>query len=1312
MRKLRIILALFLVVALSNCKFSKKPSLAIVSPHLELDPYAFQQAAKGLQGQMQTDVYSLSGADDLPLFSVSELSKHDLVIFESLGTRISILKPQIDSIKAKTKVLFLNTPLAKGNVKESAYPEITKYWLNGNAENYKGLLSYLANKVFGIDVKVQIPVVYPENGFYHPASKKLFKSASNYFDWYTKHCKNGADSSKPVIGIVFYQTNYIRKDLAHVDALIKSIEAHGAKAVALLQKSGFKLDSFFMDHGKPLVDVVLYGGMYLNFAHPEKGRASATKLDVPLLGIATHYLKNREQWEKDKGGFSPEMTDRFYFTERDGVFEPMIIGAEEKTKSGDRKVAPIKHQIDWRVERAIAWANLRRKKNADKKIVLTYYSEGSGKANVGGDIDAYLDVQQSIVRLLQRLKTEGYNVGTKPLPTVKELTKQMALHASNVGSWAPEELKKRMRNGDFIRISDTQYQGWLANYSLEKQKEIKKAWGDGLGNMMTIAEPGHHHVFIIPTIKFGNITLAPHPNWGLQENEKLIYGKNEIPPGHAYLAFYEWMKRVEKPDAFISLFTQLSLMPGKSEGPSSEDWNGKLIGNIPHISLVPLIANGGVGNKRRASALTIGYMTEITNAGLTDALQQLRNTLADWSSATNPILKNKIKIKALLLINKLKLKTDMGIVEAKADVDSDEFLNNCVRYIDKLSRARMASGGHIFGTGPKGAVLIEMVEEMLGRDFSKLLPGNKAHQGKLAKQIITDLVQGFSPEKLVRKYPAKADTLVLAQLNLAKIYQQNLQNATEESNQLIRALNGKYIASGPGDDPIRNPESLPSGRNPYSINTKSIPTKEAWSLGQKMANQLLIQFEKKHGKGRVPQKVAFVLWSAEVTNNQGVNEAEIMYLMGVRPVWNSKGDVMDVELIPQKELDRPRIDVLITTSGTYRDHFSGNMKMLDRAVKLAASEKDTSNEVRSHTLIYQKKLKLDSIQKAAYRVFSSNQGAYSTNLEFAAEKGESWKSDTTLSNLYLRRMSYAYGEKVDADMQRELFELNIKDVDAAAFSRSSSVYGIMDHPMVAAYFGAYNLAVKNTTGKQPDLFINDLQDTSEVQVTPLNEFFHTELRSRYLNPKWMKSMMEHGYDGARYMQSFTENMMLWDVTTPDLVMDQDWNEVYDTYVSDKYKTGVKKYMSEQNPYAAQAMMSTLLEASEKGYWKASKTQLATLAKTVASSVVKDGAACNTAVCNSPKLTAYIRGIVDRIPGGKKLSANYAKRLAQLKSTGNGAGNNTAAGKSNNQVSGQQIIDEKTAVNSVGERASRSLLIWLLSFFILIFFAGWFHKSNH
>jgi len=1303
MKKINLLLiGLVSGVMLWGCHSGHKPSLAIVSPHLELHPYAFKTAAEKYDRQMQTDIYGVSGTGGVSQFSVEELSKHDLVIFESLGARISLIKPQIDSIKARTKVIFLETPLAEGNIPATAYPDIKAYWENGNQKNYEGLLSYIAANVFKLDVPVIKPVKYPQYGFYHPDSDSLFKTSAAYLSWYAKKYPEKIPDSIPSIGLTFYQSSYITSDMKHIDALIKSIEQHGARPVALMQKSGVKLDSFFMADKKPIVDVVLYSGIYLNFSKPEKGRQSAVNLDVPLLGTATHYTKDAAAWEKDAGGFSPDMTDRFYFTERDGVFEPMIIGADKTLEDGRRFVEPIPYQVDWRVERALAWAKLRHTPNSKKKIVVTYYSEGSGKANVGGDIDAYLDVPQSLVKLLQAWKNEGYNVSRQPVPTAARLTQHISMHGSNVGTWAPQELKKRMSNGDVIAIPENQYLSWFHSYPTEQQQEVEKAWGPAPGKLMTVSDSAGQRSIIIPVVKYGNIILAPHPNWGLQDNTKLIYGKDAIPPSHAYIAFYEWMKRMYQPHAYLSLFTQLSLMPGKQEGPSQKDWNGQLIGNLPHISVVPLIANAGVGNKRRASALTIGYLTEVTQAGLSDSLKILHDALTDWQSATNTVLKNRLQQKAIALSSKLHIQNDLNNADIMAS-DPDSYLKPVQAYINTIAQQHMANGGHVLGTAPGGPVLTEMVTEMLGKEFVQLLPGKQTTAAAMVNALLT---QHQSATAILQRYLNRRDTLVERQLQRAQLYANQLGQARNEITQIMRALDGKYIATGPTDDPIRNPESLPSGRNPYAINSKAIPTKEAWALGRRMADQLILQYEQKHGKDKVLKKVAFVLWSAEVINNQGVSEAEIMYLMGTKPVWNSKGQVMDVALIPDTELGRERIDVLITTSGTYRDHFYNNIKMLDKAVKLAANSKTGANWVRQHSLNYQAGLHIDSFSVAALRIFSSDQGAYSTNIEFAGENGDKWKSDTTLSNLYLKRMAHAYGENANASHQKDLFELNIKDVDAAAFSRSSNVYGVMDHPMVAAYFGAYNLAIKNATGHEPDMFINNLSDTSNSEVMPLTTFFHAELRSHYLNPKWIKANMSHGYDGARYMEAFTENMLLWNVTNRNMVTDQDWNNVYDTYVNDSQKLGLKAYLEKANPYAKQAMLSNMLEASEKGYWKASPQQLATMAKEVAVSVVQNGPTCNTTVCNSPGLSEYIKDIVEKVPGGQVIARQYSRQLVSLK---NAPGGNQSGAP---EVSGRQMTEEKIMTpEKAMQRSELMPLLLLAGLAIFLFGLGWLKGKN-
>jgi len=739
----------------------------------------------------------------------------------------------------------------------------------------------------------------------------------------------------------------------------------------------------------------------------------------------------------------------------------------------------------------------------DKKIVITYYSEGNGKANVGGDIDAYINVQGSIIKLLKALCAKGYNTGSETLPTVKELTERMAQHASNVGNWAGNELIKRSNNAHerVIKIPVTQYLQWFQHYPKNLQDEVIRKWGPPPGNMMTMADSAGQKDFIIPVIEYGNITLAPHPNWGLQGNDDIIYGTEPIPPHHAYIAFYEWMKQQNQTDIFLTLFSQLALMPGKQEGPSANDFIGRLIGNVPHITVVPLMSGSAIKNKRRTNALTIGFMNELTESALPDNLKQLKRMIDDRKTATNTQIKNSLSQKIIASAQK-QLKDRIA-----ENFNEDVYIRNVENYLQRLMSTKIPDGTHVLGEVPTGAKLKQLADAMLGKNLANL---------------------------------KKVDAGYSKMIETKKEYMQNLQQTSDEIKNIIHAMSGGYVEAGPSDDIIRNPESLPSGRNPYSGNDKNIPSKEAWETGKRMADQLLLSFENERGKGAYPKKVAFVLWSTEITHSQGVTEAEIMYLMGVKPVWNNRGQVMGAELIPPSELQRPRIDVLITTSGTYRDHFADKIALLDTAVKIASSVTDSNNWVRTHSLKYKAALKLRNIAQTSSRIFSTAPGAYSTNIEFATEKGDSWNSDTTLSDLYLLRMGNVYGND-DTAYQSELFTMNIKDVDAAAFSRSSNVLGIMDHPMVAAYYGVINLAVKNTTGRTLDMYINDLVEKADGNVTTLSEFYHTELDSRYLNPIWIKGMQAKGYDGARHMEAFTENLALWDITKTDVVSCQQNN---------------------------------------------------------------------------------------------------------------------------------------------------------------------------
>ncbi|MBN9296179.1 MAG: cobaltochelatase subunit CobN [Filimonas sp.] len=1251
MRPLQLLYLCFLLLA--GCMQGKqKPKLALLSTHVSFSPGEFEQAVKKYANSFTVTVY------DPANFTAAEVAKADLVMCESLGARISIVQPQLDSIKQRTKIIYIGTPGATGNVDTFYATMLKTYWDNANTENYEGMLSYVGNKIFGLSLPIQKCITYPQYGFYHTGQDTLFTDLAAYLNWYAQYKAHTYNPDSLTVGLVYYQSAFVKKDLKVIDALIRNIESKGQNVIPLLAKGNFRIDSFFMKNNMPKVDVIIYGGMFLDFANPDRGRMSAKKLDVPILIGATSSNRTVQEWEEGIGGFSPDMTDRFFFTERDGAFEPLMIGAQVKDGEGRNWIEPISYQINWRVNRALSWARLRKKKNAEKKIVITYYSEGSGKANVGGDIDAYLNVQGSAVQLLKAFRQSGYNTGQKNIPTEKELSELMSAHASNVGSWAGAELARRKADTlhKVIRIPVDQYLQWFQHYPKALQDEVIAKWGAPPGNMMTVEDSTGRKEFVIPIIQYGNIVLAPHPNWGLQESNDMIYGTKAIPPHHAYIAFYEWMKHAYNADAFLSLFTQLSLMPGKQEGPSANDFVGLLIGDLPHITVTPLMSGSAVKNKRRASALTIGYMNELTEAVLSDSLQRIKRMIDDRRSATNPQIKNSLTEKIInLAAQQLKDKVEVS-------ADPEIYISKIEKQLQAIISTKIPDGTHTLGVAPTGVKLQRLVKAMLG-----------------TQTAATDAAK----QQLLQK---------------EKMYVANLNRAGDEVKNILHAMNGGYVEAGPSDDVVRNPESLPPGRNPYSINDKNIPSKEAWEIGKRMADGLLVDYEQKHGKGSYPKKVAFVLWSTEITNSQGVTEAEIMYLMGVKPVWNTKGQVMGAELIPASVLQRPRIDVLITTSGTYRDHFADKVALLDTAVKLAGAVADTNNWVRNHALKYQQALKLKHAEQALPRIYSTAAGAYSTNLEFATEKGDSWSNDTTLSDLYMRRMANTLGHS-DTAYQSALFALNIKDVDAAAFGRSSNVLGIMDHPMVAAYYGAINLAVKNSTGRTPDMYINDLADKNNSAVTTLQAFYHKEMDTRYLNPAWIKGMQAQGYDGARFMDAFAENLMLWDVTKSDMVTDEDWNKVYETYVEDKMKLGLHEFFEQNNPYAKQSFVSHLLEAAEKGYWHASDRQLQTLATTLSNSVVSHGATCNTAVCNSVKTKNFIKQVLEKVPGGNVLAAKYEATISNLKTSPT-----TASAKTGEKVQVQGYEVKETTVaqnkNSVTYVALILLIVVLLSGFVV------------
>jgi cobaltochelatase CobN len=704
---------------------------------------------------------------------------------------------------------------------------------------------------------------------------------------------------------------------------------------------------------------------------------------------------------------------------------------------------------------------------------------------------------------------------------------------------------------------------------------------------------------VIPKIQFGNVLLAPDPTWGWLQNESVMYHNGSVPPTHQCLAFYLWLNKEFEADAIFAIFTGIEMMPGKECGLSAHDWGAILLQDMPLIHVLPMDAEG-IFDRRRANMLIVDFMTPtIVPSGLYGNLSSLQQEISMYNQAVSEPVKEKYKNNIIAECRNLSLDRDLRVdlnVTGSNDTEFKGFLIRLGNYLHELKTEYMPYGSHTLSEPPAGDSLVALVEAMLGDKFKNNVSAINSSDGVTTMLLTKVLLNGSKPDAAQNDLLGSVSAGVTSDLALAVEYANRINACTIEIPRILNALEGRYIPPGPNGDPIRNPDALPTGRNLCTFDERLIPTEEAWDVGKELTDQLLAQHINETGD--YPRKIAFLLWSIETSRHQGTMESEIFHLLGVKPVWDKRGRVKDVKLINSSELGRPRIDVVVTTSGVYRDMYSSKIKLIDKAVRLATQANDTGypNYVNERSeLIYQALMATGNYtsEEARYlsmvRIFSPHPDSYTTGLQNAIPAGSTWNDTEKLANLYIDRMSYVYGEDVWGEHLNDLFKENLDGVEVCVFSRSSNVYGVLDHPEVAAYFGGLSLAIESISGDAPDMYINNLRDANNPTVETLSHFMNRELRTRYFNPKWIKGMMEHGYDGTRYMAQFTEDLWIWQVVTPDLVTDDIWKQAYDTYVHDP---DTKKYFGSNNPYAYQSITATMLEATRKQdsegnpYWNA------------------------------------------------------------------------------------------------------------------------------
>ena len=1068
-------------------------------------------------------------------------------------------------------------------------PKIQQYYNPAIKENIKNLLLFLLNRDCGVDVNYGEPQTLPEIGIFHPQSSKIFTDFKDYLSWYKKKGLYKKDGFW--VGIPDFSSYVFPGETGDiVSSFIEELEKNNINVLPVYSFPSYLAPEkfFFDEQGKSRVNLIAALSFKFGGINSEETKQNLIKLEVPLLNAIRIFFRTIPEWRESPQGLGPmELSHSVCTPEFNGLIEPSVLGGRvalknERTGKEVYVHKPIAKNVEFFIKRIKAWRNLQTKANKDKKIAIVYWNHTPGKQNVGA---SYLNVFRSLEVILKRMREEGYTINGE-LPSEEEIKNLVLKSGRNIGSWVPGELDELIKSKNVIQLSVSEYLKWYKKIDEDYKEKLEAEWGKAEDSKIMIKDKE----IIIPYVDLGNVILLPQPSRGWGDDPMKLYHSTQLMPHHQYTAFYLWLKREFEADAIVSLGKHGTheWLPGKQAGLSQSCPPEVLIQDIPN--LYPYIVDNigeGIQAKRRGRGVIIDHLIPaMKKAGAYQEYRELSVLIDEYNDAltrSSELAKEKFK-RIRILVKKLGLDKDLLLEEV-----NEEAVEKIEHYLIELQEANVPYGMHTFGISPQG----ETMEEFC--------------------QLIKDRNENLTLDEIKK----------------------NLSMCHLEIDRLIAGLEGKYIQSGEGNDPLRNPEAIPTGKNFYGFDPAKVPSKDAFALGKKQAEEMVEKYLKE--KGEYPDKIGLIFWSTELQRNEGTQVGTALYLLGMKPVWDKNNKVIGVEPIPGAVLGRPRIDVHIQASGLFRDCFPNIILLIDEAVRQASQLKDVENFIAKHS----QKIK-DYLLKKGYseeeaenlskiRVFSAKPGSYGTKIDDLIANSGLWESDEEIADVFINMVSFGYGKGVWGKPLKSIYKKNLEDVKITMHTRSSNLYMTMDNDDVFQYLGGLSLAVKKVSGEYPDVLISDQKNPDAAHIEDIERTIGEELRARYLNPKWIEGMKKENYAGAREMSRFVEFMWGWQVTTPFAIDKTKWEQVYEVYVEDKYDLDLKEFFDENNPWAMQSISARMLEAIRKKYWDAPEKVKRKLAVDYTMSVIEKGIACCDHTCNNPALNQMVVNIIS-IPG--------------------------------------------------------------------------------
>ncbi|MEM6773889.1 MAG: magnesium chelatase subunit H [Pseudomonadota bacterium] len=1060
-----------------------------------------------------------------------------------------------------------------------AYFLTLQYWLAGSEENLRRMMAFLIDR-YASDERASLhgaleagaPVDYPDVGLYDPtASESIFEEVPK---------KRGRKAAKKAatngtVGLLIMRSYALAGNTGHYDAVIAALRERGLDVITAFA-SGLDarpaVEKYFMRDGEPIIDQLLsltgfslVGGPAYNDARAAE--ALLASLDVPYIAAHALEFQSLEHWESSDNGLMPvEATLMVAIPELDGATVPTVFGGRSdapaaKSGAGAKKVdshAMVGHptRIAGLADRVAKSVALRRTPKAERRVAMVIFNFPPHAGNTG--TAANLSVFQSLMNTLRALKQDGYSVD---VPENVDALRASIIEGNAMQYGAMANVHHLVPADDHVRRET-----YL--------EEIEAQWGPVPGKQLTDGRS----LFVMGA-QFGNVFIGVQPGFGYEGDPMRLLFERGFTPTHAFSAFYRYIREDFAAHSVLHFGTHgaLEFMPGKQAGMADSCWPQRLIGDLPHYYLYA--ANNpseGLIAKRRAGATLISYLTPpITRADLYKGLQELNETIGRWRSGQDADEAVRADLAGMIQAQGAEL--DLCPAEPAWNEHSEESIEALRRDLLELEETLIPYGLHVVGEPSQASERHDMLEAVAhGQDLALSADMLEALEGEDSEGL-KDLLAAAAPER---------EDLSALQKNLEHTARELARNVELEA--ILHALDGRFVAPAPGGDLLRTTEILPTGRNLHGFDPFRLPSSFAMRDGLRQTEALLVRHQESGGD--LPETVALVLWGSDNMKNEGGPIAQALALMGAEPRVDGYGRVCGAKLIPLEELGRPRVDVIMTLSGIFRDLLPLQTRMLAEAAYLAAKADEPLelNYLRKHTLTQMEKEGCD-FETAALRVFSNAEGAYGSNVNLLVDNSR-WEDENELADTYTSRKCFAYGRDGKSQAQGKVLENMLSTVDLAYQNLDSVEVGITSLDQYFDTLGGISRAVKRARrGEEVPVYISD-QTTGNGKVRTLEEQVALETRTRVLNPKWYESVLEHGFEGVRQIEAHVTNTMGWSATTGQ-VAPWVYERMSETFVLDD---SMRERLASLNPHSAMKVVNRLIEAHERDYWEPDEESLEAL----------------------------------------------------------------------------------------------------------------------